>query len=92
MKLKIRLSNNKIIAGALMSIALINSGCNDFLNKVQPQGQESSITFMQTQDNVELAIVGLYNMLTFSRGSGPDGDWVDNHFDCYFGSMMSDDS
>ena len=26
MKLKIRLSNNKIIAGALMSIALINSG------------------------------------------------------------------
>ena len=34
MKLKIRLSNNKIIAGALMSIALINSGCNDFLNKV----------------------------------------------------------
>ena len=52
MKLKIRLSNNKIIAGALMSIALINSGCNDFLNKVQPQGQESSITFMQTQDNV----------------------------------------
>ena len=33
MKLKIRLSNNKIIAGALMSIALINSGCNDFLNK-----------------------------------------------------------
>lgn len=45
MKLKIRLSNNKIIAGALMSIALINSGCNDFLNKVQPQGQESSITF-----------------------------------------------
>ena len=46
MKLKIRLSNNKIIAGALMSIALINSGCNDFLNKVQPQGQESSITFM----------------------------------------------
>ena len=58
MKLKIRLSNNKIIAGALMSIALINSGCNDFLNKVQPQGQESSITFMQTQDNVELAIVG----------------------------------
>lgn len=67
MKLKIRLSNNKIIAGALMSIALINSGCNDFLNKVQPQGQESSITFMQTQDNVELAIVGLYNMLTFSR-------------------------
>ena len=31
-------------------------------------------------------------MLTFSRGSGPDGDWVDNHFDCYFGSMMSDDS
>ena len=28
MKLKIRLSNNKIIAGALMSIALINSGCN----------------------------------------------------------------
>ena len=41
MKLKIRLSNNKIIAGALMSIALINSGCNDFLNKVQPQGQVS---------------------------------------------------
>ena len=77
MKLKIRLRNNKIITGALMSIALVNSGCNDFLNKVQPQGQESSITFMQSQDNVELAIVGLYNMLTFSRGSGPDGDWVD---------------
>ena len=34
MKLKIRLRNNKIITGALMSIALVNSGCNDFLNQV----------------------------------------------------------
>ena len=64
MKLKIRLRNNKIITGALMSIALVNSGCNDFLNKVQPQGQESSITFMQSQDNVELSVAAAVQTVT----------------------------
>ena len=73
-------------------LLLLNTSCNDFLNNVAPQGQEASTVFMEEQANAELAVAGMYNMLAFCRGSGPDGDWVDNHFDSYFGSMMSDDS
>ena len=69
-------------------LLLLNTSCNDFLNNVAPQGQEASTVFMEEQANAELAVAGMYNMLAFCRGSGPDGDWVDNHFDSYFGSMI----
>ncbi|MCI1647889.1 MAG: RagB/SusD family nutrient uptake outer membrane protein [Bacteroides sp.] len=91
MEFNIGKKNAYVYVVSLLTMFLFTD-CNDFLNGVEPQGQESSIVYMQNQDNAEHAIIGLYNLLTFSSGSGPDGDWVDNHYDCYFGSMMSDDS
>ncbi len=90
--MKVNKKSKTHVIAILLLTSLVSIGCNDFLNKVEPQGQESSVVFMQEQENAELAVIGMYNMLSFCRGSGPDGDWVDNHFDSYFGSMMSDDS
>ncbi|WP_321333114.1 RagB/SusD family nutrient uptake outer membrane protein [uncultured Bacteroides sp.] len=90
--MKFNIGKKAHVYAVLLLSVFLAAGCNDFLNEVEPQGQESSTVFMQNQNNAELAIIGLYNLLTFGSGNGPDGDWVDNHFDCYFGSMMSDDS
>lgn len=90
--MKFNIKKKTYLYAVFLLTVFLAAGCNDFLNEVEPQGQEPSTVFMQSQDNTELAIIGLYNLLTYSRGSGPDGDWVDNHFDSYFGSIMSDDS
>jgi hypothetical protein len=47
---------------------------------------------MDTEENAEQVIIGLYNMLTFVSGTGPDGDWIDNHYEWYMGSVASDDA
>lgn len=76
----------------ILLVTFITAGCNKFLDEVEPQGQEPSTGFMNTEENAEQAVIALYNMLSFVSGNGPDGDWIDNHYEWYMGSVASDDA
>ncbi|MDR0348275.1 MAG: RagB/SusD family nutrient uptake outer membrane protein [Tannerella sp.] len=80
-----------IFAVALLSAVLLTA-CNDWLEDVVPQGKVLAETYMNDEKTAEMAITGLYNLLTLTSGSGPDDNWLNNHFECYFGCMISDDA
>jgi hypothetical protein len=67
-------------------------GCNDFLDEVTPQGKEPSSAYMNIEENAEKAVTALYEMLSFTSGTGPDGVWIDNHYEFYLGNVASDDA
>jgi len=67
------------------------TSCSDFLD-IYPQGKVLAETYMNDEATAEKAVVGLYNLLYLTSGTGPDNNWLNNHYDCYFGSMMSDDA
>jgi hypothetical protein len=78
-------------AGVLL-FTLMAVGCNGFLDEVEPQGKEVSDAYMNVESNAEKVIIGLYELLSFTSGSGPDGVWIDNHYEFYLGSVASDDA
>ena len=80
----------KIIA--ILLISFISAGCNKFLDEVEPQGKETSAAYMNTEENAEKVIIGLYELLSFTSGTGPDGVWIDNHYEFYMGNLASDDA
>lgn len=67
------------------------TGCNDFLD-LKPQGSENSGNYFLNQENALYAVNGIYDMLQYDEGDGPDGQWVTGHFDFFLGDMTSDDS
>ncbi|MDR1780565.1 MAG: RagB/SusD family nutrient uptake outer membrane protein [Tannerella sp.] len=79
------------IAVALLMTGIF-SACESFLDEVVPQGTLLSETYMNDEATAEKAVAGLYGLLYLTSGSGPDGNWVNNHYECYFGSMTSDDA
>jgi hypothetical protein len=68
------------------------AGCNDFLDEVTPQGKEPSSAYLSDEENAEKAVIALYEMLSFTSGGGPDGVWIDNHYEFYLGNVASDDA
>ena len=85
----------KIITYKIISILLCVSlmiGCNDFLDEPTPQGKVPSSTYMDNEENAEKVIYGLYELLSFTSGTGPDGVWIDNHYEFYMGNLASDDA
>ncbi len=76
-----------IILAALVSL----SSCEDFLS-LEPQGQVNTSNYYDSDENAETAVNGLYDLLGQSEGRGPDDQWMDHHYEFFFGSMTSDDS
>ncbi|KAA6345079.1 hypothetical protein EZS27_007314 [termite gut metagenome] len=75
----------------LLFLSLLFNSCDDFL-ELEPQGKEPSTIYMNKEVNAENAVTSMYQMLRFASGSGPDGNWVDTHFEFFFGSIASDDA
>lgn len=81
----------KIIYIASLAFCLSATSCNDFLD-LKPQGSENSGNYFTEQENAVYAVNGIYDMLQFDEGNGPDGQWVTGHFDFFLGDMTSDDA
>jgi hypothetical protein len=75
----------------LLSLSLFFAGCEDFLT-IEPQAKLASIDYMDDEENAEKAVAAMYALLRFTTGSGPDGNWIDHHYECFFGSIASDDA
>ena len=80
-----------IFAVIMACFMLSFTACSDFLD-VLPHGKVLAETYMDDEATAEKAIVGLYNLLSFVSGEGPDGAWLDNHYEWYMGNIMSDDA
>lgn len=65
--------------------------CNDFL-ELEPQGQENSGNYMNTEENAIKVINGIYDLLSQTEGRGPDGIWMSHHYDFHFASIATDDA
>lgn len=76
---------------ALLTLCLLLTACNDFLD-LKPQGSENSDNYFNTEENATYAVNGIYDVLQFDEGDGPDGQWVGGHFDFFLGDMTSDDA
>lgn len=74
-----------------LTACLFLTACNDFLD-LKPQGSENSDNYFNTMENAVYAVNGIYDMLQFDEGNGPDGQWVGGHFDFFLGDMTSDDA
>lgn len=74
-----------------IAAALTLGSCNDFI-ELDPQGQETTSSYMNTQNNAITQINGIYDLLGQSEGQGPDYQWMDHHYEFFFGSILSDDS
>ncbi len=75
----------------LAAAALTFCSCNDFLD-LDPQGQDTTASYMNTEKNAITQINGIYDLLGQSEGRGPDDQWMDHHYEFFFGSILSDDS
>jgi len=75
---------------ALLALTSLNS-CDNFLEQ-EPQGQENTSTYMNKTENAITQINGIYDLLGQSEGNGPDDQWLDHHYDFFFGEILSDDS
>ncbi|HBK30354.1 MAG TPA: RagB/SusD family nutrient uptake outer membrane protein [Porphyromonadaceae bacterium] len=75
----------------ILSIALFLASCNDFLD-LKPQGQENSGNYMNTDENAIKVINSIYDILSQTEGHGPDGNWMDHHYDFMLASIATDDA
>ncbi|MDR1644830.1 MAG: RagB/SusD family nutrient uptake outer membrane protein [Tannerellaceae bacterium] len=65
--------------------------CDDFL-EIEPQELLNSSDYMNTENQAEMAVASMYNLLRITSGNGPDGIYMDHHFEFFFGSTASDDA
>jgi hypothetical protein len=72
----------KITLLLLMSLLVFNSGCKKFLDE-ELLGERSDQQFYQTAEDAELALTGIYNILSFADAN--NRIWV-------FGDVASDDA
>ena len=76
---------------SVVALSMTMSACNDFLD-LTPQGTENSGNYFNSAENAEIAVNGIYDVLQYDEGNGPDGQWVTGHFDFFLGDMTSDDA
>lgn len=74
---------------AFLSLTL--ASCNDFLD-LDPQAQENSGNYMNTEENAVKVINGIYDILSQTEGRGPDDIWMSHHYDFHFASIATDDA
>ena len=74
-----------------LAFGLAAASCNDFLD-LTPQGSENSGNYFSESDNAIYAVNGIYDILQYDEGAGPDGQWLTGHFDFFLGDMTSDDA
>jgi hypothetical protein len=74
---------------ALLSLPFFS--CSDFL-EIEPQELLSSSDYMNEESQAEMAVTSMYNILRITSGNGPDGIYMDHHFEFFFGSTASDDA
>lgn len=72
-------------------VSLLLASCSDFL-ELDPQGQENSGNYMNTEENAIKVINGIYDLLSQTEGRGPDGIWMAHHFDIHMASIATDDA
>ncbi|WP_028298514.1 RagB/SusD family nutrient uptake outer membrane protein [Olivibacter sitiensis] len=75
----------------LVLSVLLMASCKNFL-ELEPQGQENSGNFMNTEENAIRVINGIYDILSQTEGRGPDGIWMSHHYDFFFSSIATDDA
>ncbi len=75
----------------LVASLLALSSCEDFLT-LDPQGETNTDNYYDTDINAITAVNGIYDLIGASEGQGPDWQWMDHHYEFFFGSMTSDDS
>lgn len=73
---------NKIVTLLILLVVLSTTSCSKFLDS-DLRGERSDEQFYQTADDAELALTGIYNMLSFGEAS--NRLWV-------FGDVASDDA
>ena len=81
---------NRIFISCMAALLLCTS-CNDFLN-IEPQELLNSADYMNKEEQAEMTVTSLYNLLRITSGTGPDGIYMDHHFEFFFGSVASDDA
>lgn len=74
---------------SILCLSLIS--CNDFL-ELDPQGQENSGNYMNTEENAIKVINGIYDLLPQTEGRGPDNIWMSHHYDFFMASVITDDA
>lgn len=69
---------NKFIYGLLFTGLLMSNGCDESFLSVQPQDRITSVTFWQSENDVKLALNGIYSVLRHRGvyGSGPTLDAI----------------
>jgi hypothetical protein len=65
--------------------------CSDFL-EIEPQELLNSSDYMNKEEQAEMAVTSMYNLLRNTSGNGPDGIYMDHHFEFFFGSVATDDA
>ncbi|MDR1356083.1 MAG: RagB/SusD family nutrient uptake outer membrane protein [Tannerellaceae bacterium] len=83
------MNTNKLFSVLLASFLLC--GCNDFL-EIEPQAKLGSDVYMNIEENAEKVITSLYNMLQVTQGDGPDGNYMNHHYEWFMGSVATDDA
>ena len=74
----------------LLAFPFLFGACSDFL-EIEPQAKLGSADYMNEENNAENAVASMYSLLRLTDGSGPDGVYMDHHFEFMFGSVASDD-
>ncbi|PID69278.1 MAG: RagB/SusD family nutrient uptake outer membrane protein [Flavobacteriales bacterium] len=81
----------KIIYYIVLPLLFSLFACQDYLDLTQ-QGVENSDNYFNSENNAIYAVNGIYDLLQFDEGAGPEGQWVGGHFDFFLGDMTSDDA
>jgi hypothetical protein len=77
---------------ALLALCVLSlTNCSDFL-ELEPQELLNSSDYMNNEAQAEMAVTSMYNILRNTSGTGPDGIYMDHHFEFFFGSVASDDA
>ncbi len=71
--------------------ALMFTGCEEFLT-LDPQGYVNTENYYEDESSAITAVNGIYDLLGLSDGQGPDGGWMNAHYEFYFASCATDDS
>lgn len=84
------MKTNKLLLAAVW-VSFLFCGCDDFL-EIEPQAKLGSDVYMNAEENAEKVIISLYNMLQVTQGDGPDGYYMNHHYEWFMGSVATDDA
>jgi starch-binding outer membrane protein, SusD/RagB family len=83
------MNKTKYIIPLLMGLLL--TACSDFID-IEPVSTQTEDNFFNEPENAIYAVNACYQLIAFSEGSGPDGQWLAHNYEFFFGDILSDDS